>query len=182
MVALIKFWNYAMLETKIETETWCTQMLWLYSLHFNSTRPLTIWHNYYSSKVVMENHVINNWDGNNHVITIGKWVPGFPSWFGDGLLICGIYTLSDLKHYLIAQTKPALPALQRLIHSNDEEVLTDACWALSYLSDGTNDKIQAVIEAGVCPRLVELLMWVLNIISYHLLVHLLVFSFIYFVA
>ncbi|KAA8543049.1 hypothetical protein F0562_021456 [Nyssa sinensis] len=55
-------------------------------------------------------------------------------------------------------TKPALPALARLIHSNDEEVLTDACWALSYLSDGTNDKIQAVIEAGVCPRLVELLL------------------------
>ncbi|KAH7676484.1 Importin subunit alpha protein [Dioscorea alata] len=55
-------------------------------------------------------------------------------------------------------TKPALPALERLIHSNDEEVLTDACWALSYLSDGTNDKIQAVIEAGVCPRLVELLL------------------------
>jgi HEAT repeat protein len=56
------------------------------------------------------------------------------------------------------QTKPALPALQRLIHSNDEEVLTDACWALSYLSDGTNDKIQAVIDADVCPRLVELLL------------------------
>uniref|UniRef100_A0A0D9Y659 Importin subunit alpha n=1 Tax=Oryza glumipatula TaxID=40148 RepID=A0A0D9Y659_9ORYZ len=56
------------------------------------------------------------------------------------------------------QTRPALPALARLIHSNDEEVLTDACWALSYLSDGTNDKIQAVIEAGVCPRLVELLL------------------------
>lgn len=56
------------------------------------------------------------------------------------------------------QTKPALPALVQLIHSSDEEVLTDACWALSYLSDGTNDKIQAVIEAGVCPRLVELLL------------------------
>ncbi|KAJ6384608.1 hypothetical protein OIU78_027838 [Salix suchowensis] len=56
------------------------------------------------------------------------------------------------------QVKPALPALARLIHSDDEEVLTDACWALSYLSDGTNDKIQAVIEAGVCPRLVELLL------------------------
>ncbi|XP_047316639.1 importin subunit alpha-like isoform X2 [Impatiens glandulifera] len=55
------------------------------------------------------------------------------------------------------QTKPALPALARLIHSNDDEVLTDACWALSYLSDGTNDKIQAVIEANVCSRLVELL-------------------------
>ncbi|KAL8484886.1 hypothetical protein ACS0TY_027253 [Phlomoides rotata] len=56
------------------------------------------------------------------------------------------------------QVKPALPALQHLVHSNDEEVLTDACWALSYLSDGTNDKIQAVIDAGVCKRLVELLL------------------------
>nr|AGT16922.1 importin [Saccharum hybrid cultivar R570] len=26
------------------------------------------------------------------------------------------------------QVKPALPALQCLIHSQDEEVLTDACW------------------------------------------------------
>lgn len=54
--------------------------------------------------------------------------------------------------------RPALPALERLVFSNDEEVLTDACWALSYLSDGTNDKIQAVIEAGVCGRLVQLLL------------------------
>jgi len=39
-----------------------------------------------------------------------------------------------------------------------KKFLTDACWALSYLSDGSNDKIQAVIEAGVCRRMVELLM------------------------
>lgn len=56
------------------------------------------------------------------------------------------------------QTRQALPTLARLIYSNDEEVLTDACWALSYLSDGTNDKIQEVIQAGVCRRLVELLL------------------------
>lgn len=53
---------------------------------------------------------------------------------------------------------PALPTLARLVYSNDDEVLTDACWALSYLSDGSNDKIQAVIEAGVSRRMVELLM------------------------
>lgn len=61
--------------------------------------------------------------------------------------------------FTLHQVKPALPALQQLIHSSDEEVLTDACWALSYLSDGTNDKIQAVIDASVCPRLVELLLY-----------------------
>ena len=53
--------------------------------------------------------------------------------------------------------RPALPALAQLVNSSDEEVLTDSCWALSYLSDGTNDKIAAVIDAGVCSRLVELL-------------------------
>ena len=36
-------------------------------------------------------------------------------------------------------------------------MLTDACWSLSYLSDGSIDRIQAVVNSGVCRRLVELL-------------------------
>ena len=55
------------------------------------------------------------------------------------------------------QILPALPVLAKLVYSLDEEVLIDACWAISYLSDGANDKIQAVIEAGIPRRLVELL-------------------------
>ncbi|KIV93951.1 hypothetical protein PV10_05121 [Exophiala mesophila] len=54
--------------------------------------------------------------------------------------------------------QPALPVLAKLVYMLDDEVLIDACWAISYLSDGSNDKIQAVIEAGIPRRLVELLM------------------------
>lgn len=51
----------------------------------------------------------------------------------------------------------ALPTLAKLIYSFDDEVLIDACWAISYLSDGSNNKIQAVLDAGIPRRLVELL-------------------------
>lgn len=61
-------------------------------------------------------------------------------------------------HFLPPQVSPCLSVLSWLLFVNDTDILADACWALSYLSDGPNDKIQAVIDSGVCRRLVELLM------------------------
>ena len=61
--------------------------------------------------------------------------------------------------FFVSQVSPALPVLARLLFHTDKDVLADACWALSYLSDGPNEKIQSVIDSGVCRRLVELLMW-----------------------
>ncbi|AYV86548.1 MAG: hypothetical protein Sylvanvirus3_2 [Sylvanvirus sp.] len=57
--------------------------------------------------------------------------------------------------------RPALPVLAQLIHIDDEDVLTDACWGLSYLADdrgAENIQIQAVLNVGVMKRLVELLL------------------------
>ena len=54
--------------------------------------------------------------------------------------------------------RPALATLAHLVYFEDDEVLTDAAWALSYLSDGNDVKIRAVVESGVVKRLVELLL------------------------
>jgi importin subunit alpha-6/7 len=74
----------------------------------------------------------------------------------------GVWTLSNLCRGKnpppdFQKVSKCLPVLARFIYHEDNEVLSDACWALSYLSDGPNNKIQAVIDAGVCRRLVELL-------------------------
>lgn len=51
----------------------------------------------------------------------------------------------------------AFPVLCALLQSNDDDVVTDACWALSYVSDGEDRRIEAVVASGVVPHLVRLL-------------------------
>jgi importin subunit alpha-1 len=59
----------------------------------------------------------------------------------------------------LKKIKPAIHVLSQLIEAKDDEVLTDACWALSYISDGEDERIQVVIEyPNIVPKLVELLM------------------------
>lgn len=50
-----------------------------------------------------------------------------------------------------------LPVLSQLLCGNDVQVLADACWALSYVTDDDNNKIEAVVETGAVVRLVALL-------------------------
>lgn len=51
----------------------------------------------------------------------------------------------------------SIPMLAKLINHEDFSVLTDACWALSNMCEGSKVLVQIVVNANVCPRLVELL-------------------------
>ncbi|NXN32296.1 IMA5 protein, partial [Nycticryphes semicollaris] len=53
--------------------------------------------------------------------------------------------------------KKMLPVLICLMEHEDKEIISDSCWAISYLTDGSNDRIQIVVDTGILPRLVELM-------------------------
>eukprot|EP00040_Diaphanoeca_grandis_P039665 m.259755 g.259755 ORF g.259755 m.259755 type:complete len:525 (-) comp38609_c0_seq1:292-1866(-) len=74
----------------------------------------------------------------------------------------GTWTLSNMCRGKnpapsFARIQVCIPMMAQLLHHHDEEVMTDAAWALSYITDGDNDKIESVVRSGVVKRLIELL-------------------------
>ncbi|KAJ5075956.1 importin alpha [Anaeramoeba ignava] len=51
----------------------------------------------------------------------------------------------------------ALPFLQRLLQSVDLGILSDAAWAVSYLTNGADEDIEECVQSGIVPPLVKLL-------------------------
>ncbi len=81
---------------------------------------------------------------------------------GSSIIRNGTWTLSNFCRGKPAPSldllHPALAVITNLLQSQDEEVLVDACWALSYISDSAAGMISTIITSGTCLRVVELLM------------------------
>lgn len=49
----------------------------------------------------------------------------------------------------------AIPSLSKVLIENDvDDILIDVCWAMSYLSDGGEERIPIILSTNVLPRLV----------------------------
>lgn len=81
-----------------------------------------------------------------------------------GLLRNATWTLSNFcrgkPHADFEILRPSLQLLNNLLQVEDEEILVDTCWAISYISDDptpNNARIQEVIGNGFLPHLIRLL-------------------------
>lgn len=54
-------------------------------------------------------------------------------------------------------TKLVLQIVPSVLQITDEEILSDCCWALSYISDGDSQRIQDILELNILETLINLL-------------------------
>merc|ERR1712142_490265 len=72
------------------------------------------------------------------------------------------WTLSNLcrnknPHTSLQHVNEMLPSIVKLVGEADIQVKTDVCWALSYITDGPNDRIEMVLKTGIVENLVRIL-------------------------
>jgi hypothetical protein len=52
----------------------------------------------------------------------------------------------------------AVPTLIKVLVENDkEDIITDICWALSYLSDGAKERIDDLLDPALLQKMIKLL-------------------------
>ena len=62
------------------------------------------------------------------------------------------------KYEMIKDSIPILcDLIKREVIYDDNDILSDVCWSISYGSESKRDKIQLVINTGVIPKMIEML-------------------------
>ena len=52
----------------------------------------------------------------------------------------------------------AIPTLVKVLVENDkEDIITDICWALSYLSDGAKERVNDLLSVPLLAKIIQLL-------------------------
>jgi len=68
-----------------------------------------------------------------------------------------ISSLCGGNHQPLQVSKAALPVISKLLNHSDDDAVESACWAASYLSQGDNTRIQAILDHNMVDQLVALL-------------------------
>ena len=56
------------------------------------------------------------------------------------------------------QVKRAIPSLIKVLVENEkEDIITDICWALSYLSDGAKERVNDLLNPALLVKIIQLL-------------------------
>lgn len=65
----------------------------------------------------------------------------------------------------ISQVAPAVPVMANILRGTNDEAKQDALWCLSYISDGTDDNIQTVLNTGIVGTIVGMLSDESNVVT-----------------